>query len=200
MGIIDQVKILIQQKSDEYQASDPGQYDFWNGDLKYAYHEAIELAKRYGADLEIVQLGALLHGIALLEKVGTKADHHEDGKVLAEIERQQQRLDSMDQGYYVTVEYLLNLFEHAADIFKVANSNEKRQILSMLLSNLYFDGENLTYTLKEPLAGLFLKKRSSVWQGLKDLILNPTKYMVALGEFNVECARALLKNMGPVLF
>lgn len=41
MGIIDQVKILIQQKSDEYQASDPGQYDFWNGDLKYAYHEAM---------------------------------------------------------------------------------------------------------------------------------------------------------------
>lgn len=85
-----------------------------------------------------MQFGALLHDIALLEKVGTKADHHEDGKVLAEIERQQQRLDSMDQGYYVTVEYLLNLFEHAADIFKVANSNEKRQILSMLLSNPLF--------------------------------------------------------------
>lgn len=84
---------------------------------------------------------------------------------LAEIERQQQKLDDIDQGYYVTVEYLLNLFEHAADIFKVANSSEKRQILSMLLSNLQFDGENLTYTLKEPLGGLFLKKRSSVWQG-----------------------------------
>ncbi len=84
---------------------------------------------------------------------------------LAEIEKQQQRLDSMDQGYYVTVEYLLNLFQHAADIFKVANPNEKRQILSLLLSNLYFDGKNLTYTLKEPLGGLFLKSRSSVWQG-----------------------------------
>lgn len=72
---------------------------------------------------------------------------------LAEIEEQQQRLDDIDQGQYVTVEYLLSLFQHAADIFKVANSNEKRQILSMLLSNLYFDGENLTYTLKEPLGG-----------------------------------------------
>ena len=46
---------------------------------------------------------------------------------LAEIEKQQQRLDSMDQGYYVTVEYLLNLFQSAAGIFKVANSNEKRK-------------------------------------------------------------------------
>lgn len=87
----------------------------------------------------------------------------------AKIEEQQQRLDDIDQGYYVTVGYLLNLFEHAADIFKVANSNEKRQILGLLLSNLQFDGENLVYTLKEPLAGLFLKKRSSVWQGRQEL-------------------------------
>lgn len=87
---------------------------------------------------------------------------------LAEIEKQQQKLDDIDQGYYVTVEYLLNLFQHAADIFKVANPNEKRQILSLLLSNLEFDGENLNYTLKEPLGGLFLKKRSSVWQGRQE--------------------------------
>lgn len=84
MSIIEQITTLVRQKSDEYQANDPGQYDFWNGHLKYVYHEATELAKRYGADLEIVQLGALLHDIALLEKVGTKADHHENSKKLAE--------------------------------------------------------------------------------------------------------------------
>lgn len=84
MSIVEQIKNLVQQKSDKYQANDPGQYDFWNGHLKYVYHEATELAKQYGADLEIVQLGALLHDIALLEKVGTKADHHENGKKLAE--------------------------------------------------------------------------------------------------------------------
>lgn len=84
MSIVEQIKNLVQQKSDKYQVNDPGQYDFWNGHLKYVYHEATELAKQYGADLEIVQLGALLHDIALLEKVGTKADHHENGKKLAE--------------------------------------------------------------------------------------------------------------------
>ena len=74
----------------------------------------------------------------------------------------------MDQGYYVTVEYLLNLFQHAADIFKVANSNEKRQILSMLLSNLYFDGESLTYTLKEPLGGSSSKNEVRYGRGGKN--------------------------------
>lgn len=84
ISVVEQIKTLVQQKSDVYQASDPGQYDFWNGHLKYVYYEATDLAKRYGADLEIVQLGALLHDIALLEKVGTKADHHENGKKLTE--------------------------------------------------------------------------------------------------------------------
>lgn len=36
------------------------------------------------------------------------------------------------------------------------------------------------------------------WQGFKDLILNPTKYMVALGEFNVECAKSVLERHGIV--
>ncbi len=73
---------------------------------------------------------------------------------------------SKDADSFIT---MADAFAMAADIFKVANSNEKRQILSMLLSNLYFDGENLTYTLKEPLGGLFLKKRSSIWQGRQEL-------------------------------
>lgn len=34
------------------------------------------------------------------------------------------------------------------------------------------------------------------WQGFKDLILNPTKYMVALGELNVECAKSVLERYG----
>ncbi len=84
MNIVEQVTTLVRQKSDEYQANDPGRYDFWSGHLKYVYREATELAKKYEADLEIVQLGALLHDIALLERVGTKADHHENGKRLAE--------------------------------------------------------------------------------------------------------------------
>lgn len=84
MDIVEEIRTLVQQKSEEYQKNDLGQYDFWNGHLKYVYHEATKLAERYGADLEIVQLGALLHDIALLEKVGTKPDHHENGKKLAE--------------------------------------------------------------------------------------------------------------------
>ena len=113
---------------------------------------------------------------------------------LTEIERQQQRLDSMDQGYYVTVEYLLNLFERAADIFKVANSNEKRRILSMLLSNLEFDGKNLVCTLKEPLGGLFLKKTKFGMAGATGIepistVLETAILTVVLRPYNIYYSR-----------
>lgn len=80
--VVEQIKTLIQQKSDEYLANDPGKYDFWNEHLKYVYQEATALARKYGADLEIVQLGALLHDIAQIER-GEKKDHEIYGKEIA---------------------------------------------------------------------------------------------------------------------
>ena len=44
----------------------------------------LALAQKYGADIEIVKLGALLHDIALICKVGDRKDHHINGKILAE--------------------------------------------------------------------------------------------------------------------
>lgn len=83
MNIIEQITSLIQQKSNEYQANDPGNYNFWDGHLKYVYREATNLAQEYDADLEIVQLGALLHDIAQIER-GEKKDHEIYGREIAE--------------------------------------------------------------------------------------------------------------------
>ena len=41
------------------------------------------LADKYGADKEIVALGALLHDIALINKVGERKDHHINGEKIA---------------------------------------------------------------------------------------------------------------------
>ena len=104
---------------------------------------------------------------------------------VAELEAKQRQLDDIDQSYYVTVSYLLNLFEHAADIFKVAKVNEKRQILGLLLSNLEFDGENVHYTLKEPWGRLFLSSNRSVWLGMRDSnprMVGPEPTALPLGE------------------
>ena len=83
-NIIKQIKddfmILNQKFIDE----SIDRYDFWENHIKFVVKNALSLARKYDADKEIVQLGALLHDIALVEKVGTKLDHHTNGAKIAE--------------------------------------------------------------------------------------------------------------------
>lgn len=78
--VMDEVKKDIVKYKEE--ASD--HYDFWEEHIMYVYEEARSLAVKYNADLEIVCLGALLHDIALIKKVGERKDHHINGKIIAE--------------------------------------------------------------------------------------------------------------------
>ena len=59
-------------------------YDFWNDHIKYVVQNAIDLAKKYGADVEIVELGALLHDIAMPSEYGEREEHHIYGAEIAE--------------------------------------------------------------------------------------------------------------------
>ena len=61
-----------------------GGFDIWNEHIKYVVQNAISLAKKYGADVEIVELGALLHDIAKPSKIGTNEEHHIYGAQIAE--------------------------------------------------------------------------------------------------------------------
>ena len=83
MSIIDRVKEYLLQQIKEYKENSNDNYDFWNEHIKYVYKESIKLAKEYNADIEIVSLGALLHDIALINKVGDRKDHHINGEVIA---------------------------------------------------------------------------------------------------------------------
>lgn len=70
--LINDIKKYVICKSNEYKNSSYDHYDFWNEHIKYVYYEVIKLAEKYNADINIVKLGALLHDIALVEKVGDK--------------------------------------------------------------------------------------------------------------------------------
>lgn len=83
MSIVGDIERELMQLNQKYIDQAEDGYDFWNMHIKYVVSEAKKLALTYAADLEIVELGALLHDIALVAKVGTKADHHTNGAVLA---------------------------------------------------------------------------------------------------------------------
>ena len=84
MNIIEIIENEVKEKIKEYKLKAEDNYDFWNEHIKYVYVESQKWAKQYGADIEIVKLGALLHDIALICKVGERKDHHINGKILAE--------------------------------------------------------------------------------------------------------------------
>ena len=59
MNIVENIKRDIIDLSEEYKNNSIDNYNFWNEHIKYVYEEAINLARIYSADIEIVSLGAL---------------------------------------------------------------------------------------------------------------------------------------------
>lgn len=83
MSIVDTVKEYVLEKSEEYRTRSEDHYDFWREHVKSVFEESLKLANEYGANKEIVSLGALLHDIALIEQVGNRKDHHVNGEKIA---------------------------------------------------------------------------------------------------------------------
>ena len=83
MTVIEFVKEKLMAANKAYEEKSSDHYNFWEQHVKLVVKEALGLADEDGADREIVELGALLHDIALVMEVGTKADHDKNGKVIA---------------------------------------------------------------------------------------------------------------------
>ena len=80
--IIEKVKeeLLVRCKKHEEKVG----YDFWNEHIKFVVKNAVKLADEFGADKEIVELGALLHDIAMPSGIGPREEHHIYGEKIAE--------------------------------------------------------------------------------------------------------------------
>ena len=83
MGLVETIRSEVLEEIEKYKNESEDHYDFWNEHIKYVVSEALSLADEFGADKEIVELGALLHDIALIKKVGERKDHHINGEILA---------------------------------------------------------------------------------------------------------------------
>ena len=59
-------------------------FSFYEEHIKYVVKKAKDLAIKYGSDLEIVELAALLHDVSIIAAVGPRDEHHIYGASLAE--------------------------------------------------------------------------------------------------------------------
>ena len=81
-NIVENVRNVVIQRSQKY-IMEVDDYDFWNEHVKLVVYYAIQTAQRHGADLEIVELGALLHDIALISNMGSRNEHHSHGAAIS---------------------------------------------------------------------------------------------------------------------
>ena len=84
MSITDDVKNEIMLLNEKFMTESESKFNFWEEHIKYVVQEALILAEKYNADSEIVELGALLHDIASMAKIGTRKEHHINGAEIAE--------------------------------------------------------------------------------------------------------------------
>ena len=80
--VVESIKAELLKRCENYKEKHG--YDFWNDHIKYVVKNSIELAKKYGADVEIVELGALLHDIAMPSELGPREEHNVYGVQIAD--------------------------------------------------------------------------------------------------------------------
>lgn len=80
--IVESIKKELLKRCDAY--NEKHAYDFWNEHIKYVVKNSVELAKKYNADIEIVELGALLHDIAMPSEFGPREEHNIYGAKIAD--------------------------------------------------------------------------------------------------------------------
>ena len=58
-------------------------YDFWNNHIKYVFKNAHDLAIKRGADVEVCELAALFHDMAMVADFGPRDEHEIYGAQMA---------------------------------------------------------------------------------------------------------------------
>jgi len=75
--IVNKVREFVLEKCEKHKKNPKwGYYDYWNDHIKRVVHHAVNLANQYGADAEIVELGALLHDISMPAEYGDRSEHY----------------------------------------------------------------------------------------------------------------------------
>ena len=102
MNIIENVKNEVILLNEKFMTEAEDKYNFWEEHIKYVVKEALDLAEKYNADNEIVELAAILHDVALIAKTGTRQEHHITGaeitqNILSKYEYPQERIEKVKQ-------------------------------------------------------------------------------------------------------
>lgn len=79
------------------------------------------------------------------------------------LQNKRSNIEQIDDEYYGTVTHLLKLAKSAPKLFQKADIEQKRSLISMVLSNLQLDGDLLLWELKKPFDTMAFCSVSGNW-------------------------------------
>ena len=80
-NVVETVKAKLLEYSEKSFQQDG--YDFWNNHIKYVFLHARELALKRKADVEVCELAALFHDMAMVAGFGPRTEHEKYGAQMA---------------------------------------------------------------------------------------------------------------------
>ncbi len=73
------------------------------------------------------------------------------------------KLGFVDEEYYITSEYLLQLANRAYELFMSSEAEDKRQLIKLTLQNLKLEGKKVEFELVKPFDEVFACAGSQTW-------------------------------------
>src|SRR3989344_1259445 len=77
--------------------------------------------------------------------------------------KQLEKLSKAEDDYYVTANTILSLASRASELFESSKPEQKKELLSLVLSNCTLDGEKIRYDLKSPFDTILECASCSIW-------------------------------------
>ncbi len=85
-----------------------------------------------------------------------------------EIDETLKRVEKVDKSFYFTAGLIIQLSQHATELFKRSKLEERRLLINSLLTNITWDGEKLHYEYLSPFDLIVELNTSTVWGGWRD--------------------------------
>ncbi len=100
--------------------------------------------------------------------------HQKFREAQSKIKQKMDNLQTADEEYYITANYILSLAHSEYDLFLSSDPDIKRQLLKLVLQNCEIDNGSLTYTLNYPFSAIFDCTKRSDWLLGQDSNLQPS--------------------------
>lgn len=89
-----------------------------------------------------------------------------------EIEDKIKRVEKVENDFYITAGYIIELTKHSSQLFECSEEDERRLLIKTVLLNIRWNGEKLLYEYNSPFDLIVQLNEGTTWGRLWEEIRN----------------------------